>query len=77
MSSRSYSGDNWHPIKIVEVKAWYMVLMATPSLNRYKLNIDGSSQSESITRGGVLRDDRGNMIVIFSHYYGQGTNMMA
>lgn len=63
--------------KSLKLKRGIWCLWQRPSLNRYKLNIDGSSRSESITGGGVLRDDRGNMIVIFSHYYGQGTNIMA
>lgn len=48
-----------------------------PRRARYKLNVDGSARNDYITCGGVIRDEMGNAIVLFSYYYGEGTIMEA
>ena len=43
----------------------------------YTLNSDGSSMQNATisTEGGILRNSRGKMILAYSFFFGQGTNM--
>lgn len=78
------SGLQTHILGIVRIQpelvkirrgSWWRWQCPRPS--RYKLNADGSSQNGVSMGGGVLRDDMGRVLAIFSHFYGIGTNMMA
>lgn len=57
----------------VKLKRGVWCQWTRPRYGRYKLNINGSSRNGIITSGGVLRDDVGRLIALFSNYYGLGT----
>ena len=53
--------------------------METPSRDFFKFNIDGASKGNlgEASYGGVMRDEKGNIQVIFYNYPGNATNNMA
>lgn len=61
--------------KEVRLKKGTWCRWVRPSRGRYKLNVDGSARNGEITGGEVIRDEHGNLVASFSHYYGQGTIM--
>lgn len=58
--------------KCVKLKRGVWCKWIRPSSGRYKLNIDGSARNSIITSGGVVRDDMGNIVALFSIFHGPG-----
>lgn len=50
-----------------------------PPINGLLLNVDGASRGNPghCGGGGCIRDNRGHLIMAFSHYYGCGTSIVA
>lgn len=47
-----------------------------PSAGHVKLNVDGFSKENQARRGGgVIRDSFGKVLVAFSYFFGEKTNM--
>lgn len=44
------------------------------SVHQFTLDTDGSFIADFCS-GGVVRDNKGNILIAFSSYYGQGSNM--
>lgn len=43
-----------------------------------KLNTDGAHKAEDLSGGGgVIRDHKGNVLLAFSHFYGQANSLIA
>ncbi|MQM15087.1 hypothetical protein Taro_048024 [Colocasia esculenta] len=60
-------------VKMLKLIRWI------PPIHDFSLNIDGACQGNpgECGGGGCIRDSQGSVHVAFSHYYGEGTGMIA
>ena len=61
------------------IASFKIVRWCRPPLGVFKLNTDGCSRGNPgrAGGGGILRDDKGNFLLTFSSFFGNGTSIQA
>ncbi|KAF7813020.1 reverse transcriptase [Senna tora] len=73
-SEYTFLNSNHPPIS---PKQTIQISWLKPKPNFYKLNVGGSCAENQLGSGGIIRDDKGNHIISFSHYHGTGNVIIA